>query len=100
MTDECARFDKWLWTVRIFRTRALAAKIIAGKSPRVERAGQTLRTDKPGFRLRIGDRVTVMRGEELFILEVVHLPERRLSAPEARRCYINHAATPEEPSNA
>ncbi|MCQ8185360.1 RNA-binding S4 domain-containing protein [Parvularcula maris] len=89
--EESARLDKWLWAVRIFKTRALAAKIISGKSPRIARNGQTLRTDKPGFKLRIGDQVTVMRGKELFVLEVLDLPGRRVSAPEAQSCYINHA---------
>jgi ribosome-associated heat shock protein Hsp15 len=89
--EESARLDKWLWAVRIFKTRALAAKIVSGKSPRILRGGQTLRTDKPGFKLRIGDQVSVMRGQELFQLEVLGLPERRVSAPEARTCYINHA---------
>ena len=92
MTVETVRLDKWLWAVRIFKTRALAAKVIAGKSPRILRDGQSLRTDKPAFKLRIGDTVTVMRQQELFVLEVLALPERRVSAPEAQACYINHAA--------
>lgn len=97
MSEEAVRFDKWLWAVRIFKTRALAAKIIEGKSPRISRDGQTLRTNKPAFKLRIGDRITVMRGQELFVLEVLALPERRLSAPAAQACYINHAQSEEAP---
>jgi ribosome-associated heat shock protein Hsp15 len=89
--EESARLDKWLCAVRIFKTRALAASVISKKSPRILRHGQTLRTDKAGFKVRIGDQVTVMRGKELFVLEVLALPERRISAPEARTCYINHA---------
>ena len=94
MTDEAQRLDKWLWSVRIFKTRALSAKVISGKSARVTRDGQTLRTDKPAFKLRVGDTVTVMRGQQLFVLDVLRLPERRVSAPEASECYHNQAATP------
>jgi ribosome-associated heat shock protein Hsp15 len=90
--ERAERLDKWLWATRIFKTRALAASVISGKSPRIMRGGQTMRTDKPGFKVRIGDRVTVMRGRELFVLEVLELPEKRVSAPEAQACYINHAA--------
>lgn len=97
MTEETCRLDKWLWAVRIFKTRALAAKVISGKSPRITRDGQTMRTDKPAFKLRLGDTVTVMRARELFVLEVTGLPERRVSAPEAQACYINHAAEEEHP---
>lgn len=98
MTEETIRLDKWLWAVRIFKTRALAAKVIEGKSPRISRDGQTLRTNKPAFKLRIGDTVTVMRQRELFVLEVLALPERRVSAPEAQASYKNHA--PEETPDA
>ncbi|MEM1379260.1 MAG: RNA-binding S4 domain-containing protein [Pseudomonadota bacterium] len=87
MSDESARLDKWLWCVRVFKTRADAAKVISGKNARITRTGQTMRTDKPAFKLRIGDVVTVMRGPRLFILEVLDLPERRLSAPAAAMCY-------------
>ncbi len=90
---DCQRFDKWLWTVRIFKTRADAAKAIAKQSPRLSRGGQTLRTDKPGFRLRPGDTISIMRGPRLFVLEVAGFPPKRLSAPEAAACYIDH--TPE-----
>ena len=97
MTDETVRLDKWLWAVRIFKTRALAASVISGKSPRIQRDGQTLRTDKPAFKLRVGDTVTLMRQRELFILEVLALPEKRVSAVQAQTCYTNHANPEENP---
>ncbi|MEM9840881.1 MAG: RNA-binding S4 domain-containing protein [Pseudomonadota bacterium] len=87
MSDESARLDKWLWCVRIFKTRALAAQVVSGKNARITRAGQTLRTDKPAFKLRQGDAVTIMRGKQLFMVEVLDLPEKRLSAPLAQACY-------------
>jgi ribosome-associated heat shock protein Hsp15 len=100
LDDRTARLDKWLWAVRIFKTRALAAAIVGGKSARITRGGQTMRTDKPGFKIRLGDTVTIMRGRELFVLEVRDLPEKRLPASEAVLCYENQAATDEEPRHA
>ncbi|MEM6914068.1 MAG: RNA-binding S4 domain-containing protein [Pseudomonadota bacterium] len=104
MTNDTQRLDKWLWSVRIFKTRALSAQTVSGKSVRITRDGQTQRTDKPAFKLRIGDTVTVMRGPRLFVLDVLQLPERRVSAPEAARCYRDHTAPPppdgESPRNA
>ncbi|MEE4209611.1 MAG: RNA-binding S4 domain-containing protein [Parvularcula sp.] len=93
---ECQRLDKWLWAVRIFKTRADAAKAIAKQSPRLTRGGQTLRTDKPGFKLREGDVLTLMRGPRLFVIEVAGFPPRRVSAPEAQRCYIDRNPRDEE----
>lgn len=98
MTDDFCRLDKWLWAVRIFKTRSLAAEIIAKKSPRITRDGQTMRTGKPGFKLRVGDQVTVMRARQLFVLEVLGLPEKRLSAPDAQACYND--LTPTEDADA
>ncbi|MEO1040719.1 MAG: RNA-binding S4 domain-containing protein [Pseudomonadota bacterium] len=89
MTSDAQRLDKWLWSVRIFKTRALSAQIVSGKSVRITRDGRTQRTNKPAFKLRIGDTVTVMRGQQLFVLDVLQLPERRVSAPEAALCYRN-----------
>jgi len=87
MSEEAARLDQWLWAVRIFKTRSLASDVVSGKSVRITRHGQTQRTSKPGFKVRVGDRVAVMRARELIVAEVLDLPERRLSAPEAALCY-------------
>lgn len=98
MSEESARLDKWLWCVRIFKTRALAAKVISGKNARITRTGQTLRTDKPAFKLRLHDVVTIMRGPRLFMVEVLDLPDKRLSAPQAQMCYrdLGEKETPED----
>jgi len=87
VSDESVRLDKWLWAVRIFKTRALAATVISGKNARVTRHGQTLRTNKPAFGVLVGDVVTIMKARQLFVVEVTDLPERRVSAPEAALCY-------------
>lgn len=87
MSDESVRLDKWLWAVRLFKTRNLAADVISGKNARITRHGQTMRTKKPSFGVRVGDVVTVMKARQLFVVRVLDLPERRVSAPEAALCY-------------
>ena len=48
--SESVRADKWLWAVRFFKTRGVAAEMCeAGK---VRRAGHEL---KPATALRVGD---------------------------------------------
>ncbi|NRA29231.1 MAG: RNA-binding S4 domain-containing protein [Parvularculaceae bacterium] len=87
MSDDSVRLDKWLWAVRLFKTRNLAADVISGKNARITRHGQTMRTNKPSFGVRIGDVVTIMKARQLYVVEVLDLPERRLSAPDAALCY-------------
>lgn len=100
MSEESARLDKWLWAVRIFKTRALAGERIGARGVRITRSGQTMRTDKSAFKLRIGDIVTVMRSQQLFIVEVTALPERRVSAPEAAACYRDRSEPEQESRDA
>lgn len=84
------RLDKWLWCARIFKTRALACRVISGKGARITRSGSTQRTDKPSFAIRPGDRVSLAKERQILILEIVSLAERRGPAPEARTLYIDH----------
>ena len=100
LADASLRLDKWLWHARIFKTRALAARVISGKGARVTRAGRTERTDKPSFGIRPGDTVAISKEREIRVLEVVALGERRGPAPEAQGLYIDHSAItrPDGPS--
>jgi ribosome-associated heat shock protein Hsp15 len=81
------RIDKWLWCVRRFKTRALAARFVAAGGVRVTRAGTTRRVDKPSFPLREGDEVSYLMGERLIVLTVLGFAERRGSPDTARRLY-------------
>ena len=69
------RIDKWLWAVRLFKTRTLAAdqckkgKILVNQMPA-----------KPSRTIKIGDTVQVKRNPVLFSFEVLALTENRLSA--------------------
>lgn len=69
------RVDRWLWTTRIFKTRALAAG--ACRSGRV-RVGDT--AVKPARELKPGETVTVRDGPESRILVVRDFPALRVGA--------------------
>ena len=91
MPEDTQRLDKWLWCARIFKTRALAAKVISGKGVRITRNGRTDRTGKPGFSVRPGDTVTFTKEKSIRILEITGLAERRGPAAEAQKLYIDHS---------
>lgn len=70
-----ARIDKWLWMVRIFRTRSLAGDAC--------RAGSVTVNDhpaKPAREVRPGERVTVRDGLVTRTLLVVASPRGRVAA--------------------
>jgi ribosome-associated heat shock protein Hsp15 len=76
------RVDKWLWTVRLFKTRAQAAQAVRGG--RVHLGGAPI---KPGREVRLGDclEVTLDSGRRTVIVR--GLVEHRVSAPEAAKLY-------------
>jgi len=88
---ETARTDKWLWAVRFFKTRGLAAEMCA--AGKVKRGGHGLKAASP---LRVGDVLDVPfpEGPGIRTVTVVGLIEKRVGAPEARACY-DEQTTPE-----
>jgi ribosome-associated heat shock protein Hsp15 len=80
--DDTVRIDKWLWAARFFRTRALAREAIKGGKVHLD--GVRV---KPGRTLSPGDRLTIRRGDEEYIVTVDDLGDRRLSASLAAEKY-------------
>lgn len=70
-----ARLDKWLWAVRVFKTRALATDAIRAGS--VEING---RPAKPAREVHAGETVTVQQGLVRRTLQVVGTPVARVGA--------------------
>lgn len=76
MTDkEKLRIDKYLWAIRLFKTRSLATD--ACKAGRVKLNGQNL---KPSAIVKIGEVYQVSKGIEKKIIEVVELLYQRVEA--------------------
>lgn len=75
------RVDKWMWAVRLFRTRGLAAK--ACETGRVKAGERIL---KPANELRGGELLELPfpEGPGTRTVRVLGLIEKRVGAPEAR----------------
>jgi ribosome-associated heat shock protein Hsp15 len=69
------RLDKWLWTVRVFKTRSLATDACRAGSVAVND-----QTAKPARDVRAGETVTVKQGLVLRTLRVVGVPRTRVGA--------------------
>ena len=81
-TSEKLRIDKYLWAIRLFKTRSLAAE--ACKAGRVKLDGQNL---KPSYVVKIGDVYTLQKGPERKVIKVVALLENRVDAKKAITFY-------------
>jgi ribosome-associated heat shock protein Hsp15 len=86
---ETARTDKWLWAVRLFKTRGIAAEMCAAR--KVKRLGHALKAASP---LRPGDvlEIPFPDGPGTRTLTVMSVIEKRVGAPEARACYEEETA--------
>lgn len=80
--DAGVRADVWLWAARFFKTRTLAKAAIAGG--KVELNGHGV---KPGRVVRAGDRLTITRGEERYVVDVRGVSDTRGPAPVAQTRY-------------
>jgi len=83
-----ARLDRWLFGVRLFKSRSLAAQAVGGG--RVHINGARVR---PSHGVAPGDVVTFARGVIDFECIVVSIPERRGPAKEAAACYLETDAS-------
>ena len=72
---EKVRIDKWLWAVRIFKTRSLASEAI--KSGKVKFDGSNVKTSKE---VKIGDVYEITIGQLRKTIQVKAILENRVSA--------------------
>ncbi len=83
MTElEKIRIDKWLWAVRLFKTRSLAADACA--AGKIKMDGESL---KASYMLKAGQTIQVQKEGIRMIIKVVKLLEKRVGAPLAVQCY-------------
>ena len=85
--------DRWLWAVRVAKTRSMATDACRGGHVRVN--GRSAKAATP---VRAGDRVEARINGRPRILEVVDPIEVRVGAAIAAECVIDH--TPPEPRRA
>ncbi len=83
------RVDAWLWSVRATRTRSAATEACRGGHVRVNGAPA-----KPAAPVRVGDRVEARLTGRDRVLEVVKRIDKRVGAPVAAECYVDHSPPP------
>ena len=77
MAKSEVRIDKWLWAVRIFKTRTIATE--ACKKGRVT-LGDAGVIAKPSRMIKVGDEINVRKPPVTYTFRVLALTENRLGA--------------------
>jgi ribosome-associated heat shock protein Hsp15 len=78
------RIDKWLWSVRIFKTRTMATTAV--KSGKVKIKEKNV---KPSYMLERGETVVVGKNGFNFTFKVKDLLAKRVGAAIAQECYVD-----------
>lgn len=84
--SETVRVDRWLWSVRVFKTRSAATEACKAGHVAVNRA-----VTKPATPVRVGDVVTIRLDGWDRVLEVARVIGNRVGAPVAAECIIDHS---------
>lgn len=91
MSDkEKLRLDKWLWAVRLFKTRSLATE--ACKAGKVKIGGRSV---KPSHDVKAGEEISVQKSGVKKIVRVKELLEKRVDAVKAALAYDDLSPEPE-----
>ena len=83
------RVDKWLWAVRLYKTRSAATAACQGGHVRVND-----HPAKPATSVRVGDVVAAFAYDRPRVLEVVRLIEARVGPAIATACVVDHSPPP------
>ena len=86
------RIDKWLWAIRMYKTRTMATEACAAGKIKIE--GESV---KASYLLKVGQTIQMNRQGEKWTLKSVKLIEKRVGAPLAAECYED--LTPPEEKN-
>ena len=84
------RIDKFLWFARFFKSRTIAAAVVADGRVRINGA----RCEKPSATIKAGDVLTFPTGALVRVIKVVGGGERRGPATEARMLYEDMTPPP------
>ena len=69
------RIDKWLWAVRIFKTRAQATKACAGGKVKIDSTAV-----KASRKIKPGETLLVRKGVIKYMYKVLKIAEKRMGA--------------------
>ena len=87
--SEKLRIDKYLWSIRLFKTRSLATE--ACNAGRVKLNGQNI---KPSYAVKVGEVYQIQKGIERKVIKVLGLLRQRVDAKTAVLHYEDQ--TPKE----
>jgi len=79
ISGDSVRIDKWLWAVRVFKTRSLASD--SCRHGHVEISGQPVKASR---QVRIADVVVVKKDQMTRTFKVLQVLERRVGAAAAK----------------
>ena len=82
MDETKTRLDKWLWAVRLYKTRSIAAE--ACDKERVNLNGVFA---KPSRNVKLGDHVIIHAGAYKKHVSVIQLTDKRMGAPQVVNYY-------------
>jgi ribosome-associated heat shock protein Hsp15 len=86
---ETGRLDRWLWAVRLTKTRSDAATAC--------RAGHVRVNDRPAkaaTAVHSGDQIRARVNDATRVVEVVKVIQKRVGAPDAATCFIDRTPAP------
>lgn len=86
---DSTRVDRWLWAVRLTKTRPDAAEACRGGHVRVND-----RPAKPSMTVVPGDQIRARLGDRTRIVEVVRVIQKRVGAADAVTCFIDRTPAP------
>ena len=90
---EKLRIDKYLWAIRLFKTRTLASD--ACKAGRVKLESKNI---KASYEVKIGDTYQVSKGPDRKIIRVTGLLENRVDAKKAIDYYMDITPVEQTPA--
>lgn len=83
------RVDSWIWSVRLTKTRSLAATACRAGHVRVN--GERV---KPAQTIRVGDEVRLHHAGRERVVVVARLIAKRVGAPVAAECFVDNSPPP------
>lgn len=86
---DSTRVDRWLWSVRLAKTRPDAAAACRGGHVRVND-----RLAKPSTMVSAGDEVRALIGSTTRIIVVARVIQKRVGAADAVTCYLDRTPAP------
>ena len=90
LPESKTRIDKWLWSVRIFKSRTIATD--ACKAGKIKINGSEIKPSASVSRL---DKIEVRKNGFNFQFEVKELLKNRVPAPIAKECFQNNTPVSE-----